>query len=120
MSCSLGGGRGRAAANMQSRPASGRGRGRGRGRGGRGQGLSRPVANGVNRQSSGSTAPGKITVKNLQWGVSDTDIKELFGQFGPLRSSAIHYDKSGRSLGIADVTFRRGADAEKVCNIHTY
>uniref|UniRef100_A0ACD5XU25 Uncharacterized protein n=1 Tax=Avena sativa TaxID=4498 RepID=A0ACD5XU25_AVESA len=54
---------------------------------------------------------GKLYISNLDYNVSNEDIKELFSEVGDVERYSINYDKSGRSKGTAEVVFARRSDA---------
>ncbi|KAL6518655.1 hypothetical protein OROGR_019157 [Orobanche gracilis] len=53
----------------------------------------------------------KLYITNLDVGVSNEDIRELFLEIGELVRYAIHFDKNGRPSGSAEVVFARRSDA---------
>jgi len=54
----------------------------------------------------------KIRINNLDFNVTEDDLKDLFQQVGDVKKVKIHYDRSGRSEGSAEVIFARKGDAD--------
>ncbi|PIA26608.1 hypothetical protein AQUCO_09100046v1 [Aquilegia coerulea] len=53
----------------------------------------------------------KLYVSNLDHGVTNEDIKELFSEIGQLKRHTVHYESNGRPSGSSEVVFARRADA---------
>ncbi|MES1918985.1 hypothetical protein MHBO_000868 [Bonamia ostreae] len=57
----------------------------------------------------------QIFVSDLESHVSSQDLREIFKIAGKIKDSRIHFDKRGKSLGTAEVTFFARADAIRAC-----
>lgn len=73
-------------------------------------GKSRDDRIGGSRRDDGRDST-KVLISNLDYNVSEVDIKELFGEFGVTRKMRLNYDKSGRSVGSAEVIYEKRSDA---------
>jgi len=58
----------------------------------------------------------KILVSNLEYKVTSKDLKDLFKDIGPVKSSAINYLPNGKSKGTGQVVFVRSNDAKRAIN----
>ena len=53
----------------------------------------------------------KLYISNLDHGVANEDIRELFSEIGDLKRCVVHYDKTGHPSGSAEVVYTRRSDA---------
>ncbi|KAJ8464552.1 hypothetical protein OPV22_027104 [Ensete ventricosum] len=65
------------------------------------------VAAGISGIETGT----KLYISNLDYGVSNEDIRELFSEIGDLKRYAVHYDRNGHPSGSAEVVYTRRSDA---------
>ncbi|KAI9299624.1 hypothetical protein BJ944DRAFT_292243 [Cunninghamella echinulata] len=54
-----------------------------------------------------------ILVENIHYNVTEDDLREVFNLAGTVEKCKIQFDKSGRSTGVAKVTFSETEGAEK-------
>ena len=68
--------------------------------------------------------PKKLYVGNLTYNITDADLQELFGHYGPVQSAQIIIDRdTNRSKGFAFVEMSADADADaaiEALNGHNY
>jgi RNA recognition motif-containing protein len=56
----------------------------------------------------------KLFIGNIEWGVTEDELKELFGKYGEVEEGVIIRDRmSGRSKGFGFITFANEEDADK-------
>lgn len=55
----------------------------------------------------------RLYISNLDFGVSNQDIKELFSEFGPIVRYGVNHSAIGRSVGTAEVIFQNKISAVK-------
>lgn len=52
----------------------------------------------------------KVHVDNLDFGVTEKDMRELFGEFGGLKTVQMHFNAQGKSQGVCDIHFKNKQD----------
>ncbi|KAI0676483.1 RNA-binding domain-containing protein [Trametes maxima] len=77
-------------------------------------GVPKAVQPNANPRSAGGITNTRIIVSNLHYEITPKDLTQIFGQIGTLvREPQIRYDRSGRSIGVAVITFETSAEATR-------
>lgn len=96
----------------------GRGRGRGYGRASKKKRNNQRKAPYVQKKATKSkgNAVSTVAVTNLDFRVTESDVREIFQNIGKVKSVVIHYNAQGKSRGTAMVKFGSKAAANKAVN----
>lgn len=70
------------------------------------RGRRSPARRSRSRSPRRRNEPMKMLVSNLESGVSQKDMEELFGEFQDFKKAQMHYDRNGKSLGNCELMFR--------------
>ncbi|KAI0356108.1 RNA-binding domain-containing protein [Trametes cingulata] len=77
-------------------------------------GVPRAVQATAAARPAGGLTNTRIIVSNLHYEITPKDLTQIFGQIGTLvREPQIRYDRSGRSTGVAVITFETPAEATR-------
>ncbi|KAJ2461236.1 hypothetical protein GGF42_000317 [Coemansia sp. RSA 2424] len=63
------------------------------------------------QQQQQGASSGRIHISNLDYAVSEADIRALFGQVGQVNRATLNYGPNGKSKGTGEVQFRNPAHA---------
>ncbi|KAJ2158261.1 hypothetical protein GGF46_003903 [Coemansia sp. RSA 552] len=65
------------------------------------------------QQSSRGRGGSKILIGNLDFNVSEADLRTLFEQVGPVAKAKLNYSRQGRSNGSGEVIFKDASNAKR-------
>lgn len=69
-----------------------------------------------NQIQNGKDYRRRLKVENLRPEMQNSELSELFGKFGKLTRCGIHFDKLGKSIGVADIEYSTHEEAEEAKN----
>lgn len=73
--------------------------------------MKRPMGGYRNAGQAVDLTPAKLYISNLDFGVTNEDIKELFTEFGRVRRYGVNFAQGGQSLGTAEVQYENRSSA---------